>query len=214
MAITAQQVKELRDKTGLGMMDCKGALTEAKGDMEKAIEVLRKKGMKTAETKMGRIAREGLIGSYVHTNGKVGALVELNCETDFVARNEEFQALIKDLCMQVVAQAPQSVSPEDLPSDLVEKEKDIYRAQMKDALASKPPEVQDKILDGKLRSFYQQVCLLEQPFIREPKKTVGRLIEEKVARLQEKIGVRRFMRFEVGKDSTGASSRSGSGGCS
>ena len=200
MGIAAKQVKELRDRTGLGVMDCKAALTKAEGDMDKAVEILRKQGMKTAESKRGRAAREGLVGCYVHTNGKVGAIVELNCETDFVARNGEFQALVKDLCMQVVAQTPQSVSAEDLPADLVEKEKEIYRAQMKDALAGKPPQIQDKILNGKLKSFFQQACLLEQPYIREPEKTVRQLIEAKVARLQENLSVRRFVRFEVGKD--------------
>jgi elongation factor Ts len=196
MAIRAQDVKRLRDKTGLGMMDCKQALVEADGDETKAIEILRMKGMKVAESKRSRAATEGVVAGYVHTNNRVGALVELSCETDFVARNAEFARLAHDLCMQVVALAPASVSPEQLPDELVEREKAIYREQAK----GKPDHIIGRIVEGKLEALYRETCLLHQPFIKDEsgKQTVGDLLQAAVAKLGENIVVRRFCRFEVG----------------
>jgi len=200
MGITAAQVKELRMRTGLGIMECKTALTETGGHMDNAVEVLRKKGHKTAELRKGREASEGLIGQYVHTNGRIGTLVELNCETDFVARSDDFRALVSDLCMQVAATNPAAVTREQIPRDVVEKEKDICRAQMADAMKNKPPHVQEKILEGKLTGFYKEACLLDQPFVRDPKKTVQQRVDEVVAKVRENIVVRRFVRLELGKE--------------
>lgn len=196
MAIAAADVKKLRDQTGLGMMQCKRALEEAAGDFKKAVEILRKQGLETVASKAGRAAREGRIGSYVHSNNKIGVVLELNCETDFVANSEEFKQLLKDLCMQVAATTPMTIARKDVPADLVEKEKDIYRAQFKD----KPEQVREKVVEGKLGTFYQRVCLMEQPFIKAPETTVGQLIEAAVAKFKENIQVRRFERFELGKD--------------
>ena len=196
MAIAAADVKKLRDQTGLGMMQCKRALEEAAGDFKKAIEILRKLGLETVASKAGRAAREGRIGSYVHSNNKIGVILELNCETDFVANSDEFKQLLKDLCMQVAATTPMTIARKDVPADLVEKEKDIYRAQFKD----KPDQVREKIVEGKLGTFYQRVCLMEQPFIKTPETTVGQLIEGAIAKFKENIQVRRFERFELGKD--------------
>ena len=196
MKITATMVKKLRDRTGLGMMDCKNALTEAAGDPAKAEEILRKKGLKAAELRRGRVAAEGRVGSYVHLNHKVGVLVELNCETDFVARNDEFAKLIKDLCMQVTATSPKYVAPENVPEEELAREKDILADQFKD----KPPHVIEKIAQGKLNDYYKQVCLLDQPFIKNPKQTVRELVQGVNAKLGENIAVRRFVRFEVGEE--------------
>ena len=197
MVIRAQDVKKLHDRTGLGMMDCKRALEEAGGDGEKAIEILRRKGAKVAEAKRGRTATEGVIASYVHTNNRVGAMVELACETDFVARNEEFTTLARDLCMQVVATRPLAVGPEDVPGELLEQERSIYREQAKD----KPEHIIGRIVEGKLEAFYKQHCLLRQPFIRDEsgKQTVEGLIKESVAKFGENIVLRRFCRFELGE---------------
>ena len=197
MAISAQQVKRLREKTGLGMMDCKRALKEAGGDEAKAVEILRKKGLKAAEARRGRVATEGVIAAYVHNNNRVGAMVELACETDFVARNEEFTRLARDLCMQVVARKPLAVSPEELPSELVEKERAIYQEQAQ----GKPEHIIDRIVEGKLQAFYKEVCLLPQPFIRDEskKQTVEDVIKGVIARVGENIVVRRFCRFELGE---------------
>jgi len=197
MAVSAQEVKRLRDRTGLGMMACKRALEEAGGDEEKAIEILRRQGMKLAEARSGRAASEGVVASYVHTNHRLGAMVELACETDFVARSADFQALARDLCMQVVAARPLAVSPEELPTELVEREKDIYREQAKD----KPEHVVERIVEGKLQAFYRDRCLLDQPFIRDEsqKQTVGDLIKQAVATFGENVVVRRFCRFELGE---------------
>jgi len=195
MKIDASQVRELREKTGAGIMDCKNALMESQGDMGAAVEWLRRKGAATAQKKSSRSTAEGIIASYVHSNNKVATLVELNCETDFVARNEEFAELGKDLCMQVAAMNPIAVSRDDLPEDLVEKEREIYRAQIKD----KPDHIVEKIVEGRLKKFYEQACLLEQPFIKDDKSKVEDLLTAKIAKLGENIRVRRFCRLAVGE---------------
>ena len=195
VAITADQVKQLRDKTGAGMMDCKQALTEASGDMEKAIELLRKKGLASAAKRAGRAAKDGVIGHYIHMGGKVGVLVEVNCETDFVARTEDFQALTREIAMHVAAASPQYVRREDVPADLLEKEKAIYRDQVKD----KPAQVVEKIVEGKLNSFYEQICLLDQASVRDPKVTIGQIVTAAIAKMGENISIARFVRFKLGE---------------
>lgn len=197
MEIKADLVKELRQRTGIGMMECKAALKEAGGDLEKAIECLRKKGYARAKDKSSRAASQGLVGSYIHLNGKMGVLVEVNCESDFVARNEEFQELVKNICMQVAASNPKYVSPEDVPADVIESEKEIIRAQMQDT--KKPPEIMEKIVLGKLTKFYEEVCLTEQPYIKEDKIRIKQYVASFVAKFGENIKIRRFARFEVGK---------------
>ncbi len=196
MTVTAADVKKLRDKTGIGMMDCKAALEESGGDMEKAVEVLRKKGMAAADKRSGRTTGEGFIGSYIHSNGKIGVLVEINCETDFVARNEEFRALARDISMQVAATSPIAVSAEDVPAGVIEKERAIYAAQVKD----KPANIVDKIVDGKMKKFYQENCLLEQQFVKDTDRTVEQLVREFAGKVGENIQVRRFVRFAVGEE--------------
>ena len=195
MAITADLVKKLRDQTGAGMMECKAALTEANGDLEAANTILRKRGLAQATKKAGRSTNEGLIGSYIHMGGKIGVLVEVNCESDFVARTEDFQALAREIAMHVAAASPQYVRREDVPADLLEREKAIYRDQVKD----KPAQVVDKIVEGKVNSFYEQICLLEQRSIRDPKMTIGQLVQAAVARMGENISVARFVRFKLGE---------------
>jgi elongation factor Ts len=195
MTITADMVKRLRDQTGAGMMECKAALTEAGGDIDAANTILRKRGLAQATKKAGRSTNEGLIGSYIHMGGKIGVLVEVNCESDFVARTEDFQALAREIAMHVAAASPQYVKREDVPADLLEREKAIYRDQVKD----KPPQVVEKIVEGKLNSFYEQVCLLDQPSIRDPKLTIGQLVQAAVAKLGENIAVARFVRFKLGE---------------
>ncbi|WP_353683235.1 translation elongation factor Ts [Thermodesulfovibrio sp. 3907-1M] len=195
MAITAQMVKELREKTGAGMMECKKALEASGGDFNKAIEYLRQKGLATAQKKASREAREGIITSYIHMD-KIGVMLELNCETDFVARNEEFRQLAKDIAMQIAASNPQYIQREDIPQDVIEKEREIYKAQIK---GNKPPQVVEKIIEGKLEKFYEEMCLLDQPFIREPDRKIKDLINEKIAKFGENIVVRRFVRFQVGQ---------------
>ncbi|MBI5025217.1 MAG: translation elongation factor Ts [Nitrospirae bacterium] len=196
MNITADAVKELREKTGAGLMDCKKALSEAEGDFDKAIDLLRLKGLATASKKAGREASEGLIGSYIHM-GKIGVLVEVNCETDFVARTDAFRELAKDIAMQIAASNPAYLKRADVPEDIIEKEKEIYRAQ----ITNKPPQVIEKIIEGKLEKFYADTCLMEQTFIKDPeqKKTVQDIITEKIAKLGENIAVRRFIRFQLGE---------------
>jgi elongation factor Ts len=197
MAITAAEVKELREKTGAGMMDCKKALQESNGDVEKATEYLRKKGLQKAEKKVGRLTKEGLIKAYIHPGSRLGVLVEINCETDFVARTDEFQNFANDVAMQVAAAKPLAVSREDLPADLVSKEQDIYKAQ---ALESGRPEnVLDRIAQGKMEKFYQESCLLEQSFVKDPNKTIQDLLNEMIAKLGENMSIRRFVRFELGE---------------
>lgn len=195
MAITAQMVKELREKTGAGMMECKKALEQSEGDFNKAIEYLRQKGLATAQKKAGRAASEGIIASYIHMD-KMGVMLELNCETDFVARNEEFRQLAKDIAMHIAASNPQYISKDDVPQEIIEKEKEIYKAQI---TGNKPPQVVEKIIEGKLEKFFEDMCLLNQPFIREPEKKIVDLITEKIAKFGENIVVRRFIRFQVGQ---------------
>jgi elongation factor Ts len=195
--ISASAVKELRDRTGAGMMDCKKALAEAGGDSARAEEILRKKGLSAAAKKAGRIASEGAVGSYIHMGGKIGVLVEVNCETDFVARNEAFQALVKDLAMQIAATAPHYVRREEVPAELVAKETEIARSQAREQ--KKPEPIVEKIAQGKVDKFYKEVCLLEQPFVKDDKKTVQDVVTEAVARIGENISVRRFSRFVCGE---------------
>jgi elongation factor Ts len=197
MSITAEMVRKLREETGAGMMECKHALVEAEGDGTKARELLRKKGLAAAAKKASRTASEGVVASYIHPGSKIGVLVEVNCETDFVAKTDQFQALVKDIAMHVAASAPTYVSKEEVPAELLDKEKEIYREQAK--AQGKPDKVIDRIAEGKLKDFYSNVCLLEQPFIKEPKKTVGQLVTEQIAVIKENIVVRRFARFKLGE---------------
>ena len=199
--ITAGAVKALREKTGAGMMECKNALTEAGGNEEQAIEILRKRGLASAKKKEGRIAAEGAVGSYIHMGGKVGVLVEVNCETDFVARTDEFQALVKDIAMHIAAAEPRFVSREEVSQDALDKERDIARAQAKNdpKNASKPDQVIDKIVEGRLNKFYEEAVLLDQPFVKDPAKSVGDLLNEKIAATGERITVRRFARYKMGE---------------
>jgi elongation factor Ts len=197
MEISAKMVKDLREKTGLGMMDCKKALVESQGELDKAVEYLRKKGALKAATREGRATSEGRIGSYIHMNGKIGVLVELNCESDFVAKTDQFAELVKDLCMHVAASSPQWISTDEVPEDVVAKEKEIYMSQAKQA--GKPDTMLEKIADGKLKKFYSEVCLLEQSFVKDTDKSVAELIKEKIAQLGENITIGRFCRFQLGR---------------
>ena len=196
MNITAGMVKELREKTGAGMMDCKAALEEAGGDLEKAIEVLRKKGLAQAAKRAGRIAKDGIIGHYIHMGGKVGVLVEVNCETDFVARTPEFQTLAKEIAMHIAAASPTYVKREDIPADVLEKEREIYRAQF--AGSGKPANVIEKIVDGKLESYYAQACLMDQPSVRDPNVTIQQMVSAATAKTGENVTISRFCRFKLG----------------
>jgi elongation factor Ts len=208
-AITAGVVSKLREETGAGMMDCKSALVEAGGDMEKAREILRKKGLAAAAKKAGRATSDGLVSSYIHTGGKVGVLVEVNCETDFVAKTPEFASLVRDIAMHIAAGSPavaQYVTKEQVPEAVLLKEKEIYKAQA--AAQGKPEPVQDKIAEGKLKEYYATFCLYEQPFVKEPKLTVGQLVQEKIAVIKENIVVRRFVRYRLGEELPGASEAS------
>jgi elongation factor Ts len=194
--ISATQVKELREKTGAPMMDCKQALTEAKGDMEQAVVVLRKKGVSVAAKKATRVTSEGSVASYIHAGGKIGVLVEINCESDFVARTEDFKELVHDIAMHIAASDPKFVRKEDVTPEAYEREKDIYRAQ---AIASgKPANIAEKMVEGKMAKFYEEVCLLEQPFIKDQTVSIAQLIATKIGKLGENIAVRRFARFKVG----------------
>jgi elongation factor Ts len=195
--ISASLVKTLRERTGAGMMECKAALQEANGDIEAATTVLRKRGLAQAAKKSGRSTSEGLIGSYIHMGGKIGVLVELNCESDFVARTDDFQNLLKELALQVAAANPQYVRREDVPAEVLDKERSIYRAQMESS--GKPPQVIDKIVEGKLGSFFEATCLVDQVSIRDSKTTVGQLIQAAIAKLGENVSVARFVRFKVGE---------------
>jgi elongation factor Ts len=199
MASPAELVKELRERTGAGMMDCKAALDASKGDLSGAVEYLRKKGLADAAKKAHRDARDGVVASYIHSGNKIGVLVEINCETDFVARTPDFQQLVKDVAMQVAAASPTYVSREDVPGEVLEKEREIYRDQMADQ--KKPPQVIDKIIEGKLEKFYAESCLLEQPFIKDSsgKSRVKDLVDQATAKLQERVVVKRFARFQVGE---------------
>ena len=193
--ITATMVNDLRQKTGVGLMDCKKALVEADGDVEKAITALRKKGVSTAAKKAGRTASEGLIEQYIHMGGKVGVLLELNCETDFVAKTDDFKALAKDLCLHVAAANPSYLSREEVPEEDVSKERDVATAQAE----GKPPQAIQKIVDGKLDKFFSQICFVDQPFVKDPSKIIKDLITEKVAQLGENIVIRRFTRYQLGE---------------
>ena len=196
MAITAEQVKELRDRTGAGIMDCKKILTEAEGNMDKAIELLKQKGMAKAAKKAGRVAAEGLVEAYIH-NGKYGALVEVNSETDFVANNPEFKQFVKDIAMHVAAAAPQYVKREDVPASIVDAEKEAQKAK---AIAEgKPEAIAERIVEGRMDKFFSEICLLDQPFVKDPDKTVGQLLTELISKIGENIVIRRFVRFERGE---------------
>ncbi|WAM32359.1 translation elongation factor Ts [Caldicellulosiruptor naganoensis] len=195
--ISAEMVKELREKTGAGMMDCKKALEDANGDMEKAIELLRERGLAKAAKKASRVAAEGIVESYIHGNGRIGVLVEINCETDFVARNEEFRQFAKDIAMQIAAANPKYVSREEIPQDVIEKEKAILRQQALNE--GKPEHVVDRIVEGRLEKFFEEVCLLEQPWIKNPDMKIKDLLAEKIAKIGENIVIRRFARFERGE---------------
>ena len=198
MEITAKMVKELRERTGAGMMDCKKALKETDGDMEKAIDFLRKKGLASAAKKAGRETKEGLIGSYIHATGKIGVLVEVNCETDFVAKTDDFKAMVKDIAMHIAASAPQVVNREDLDAEMIEKERTIYREKM--LAEGKPEKMVDKIVEGMLeKRFYKEVCLMEQSFIKDDDMTVKDYVNSYIAKLGENIQIRRFVRFNLGE---------------
>jgi elongation factor Ts len=197
MEITAGLVKQLRDATGAGMMECKAALTEAKGNLEEATTILRKRGLAQATKKAGRSTNEGIIGHYIHMGGKIGVLVEVNCESDFVARTDDFQNLTREIAMHIAAANPQYVRREDVPADILERERSVYRGQMEGQ--NKPAAVLDKIVEGKLNSFYEQVCLLDQPSIRDPKMTIGQVVQAAIAKMGENIAIPRFARFKVGE---------------
>jgi len=195
-AITATQVKELRDKTSASMVECKKALEEACGDVNKASDVLRRRGLAIAEKKMDKAVSQGRVGAYIHSNGKVGAMVELACETDFVAKNDDFQILLRDLCLHITAMSPMVVSREQLDAQMIEQEKEFYRKELKD----KPPQMVDKIVEGKIEKFfYIQKCLMDQPFVKDDKIKVGDLIKNHIAKFGENIVIKQFKRFEIGK---------------
>src|SRR5438067_3923123 len=198
---SAAAIKALRDKTGAGMMECKRALIEAEGAEERAIEIMRERGLASASKRAGRVAAEGVVGSYIHMGGKVGVLVEINCETDFVARTEEFQQLVKDIAMHVAAAEPRYVSREEVPADVLDKEREITRAQIANdpKNANKPEQVIEKIVEGRLNKFYEEAVLLDQPFVKDPAKTINELLTEKIAKTGERITVRRFTRYKMGE---------------
>ena len=197
MEISSELIKDLRQRTGAGVMDCKTALQESKGDMEGAIDYLRRKGLAAAAKRAGRIATEGLVSSYIHAGGKIGVLVEINCETDFVARTEDFQAFVKNMAMHIAATSPQYVSRDQVPPSVVEREKGIYRIQAQDA--KKPEKVIEKIMEGKLERFFAEVCLLEQTYIKDPDVTVKEVLDSLIAKMGENIAIRRFARFQLGE---------------
>jgi elongation factor Ts len=197
MDISATSVKELREKTGAGVMDCKKALAECAGDFQKAVDYLRQKGLASAAKKMGRVAGEGQVGAYIHAGGKIGVLVELNCETDFVARTDEFQSLLKDITLQVAAANPRFLHPEDVSPEELQREAEIYRRQALDS--GKPEKVVERIVEGKVERFYSEVCLLEQAFIKDPDRKVRDIIQQTITRLGENIQVRRFVRYHLGE---------------
>ncbi len=197
MEVSANMVKELREKTGAGMMDCKKALAETGGDFQKALDFLRQKGLATAAKRAGRVASEGRVGSYIHAGGKIGVMVEVNCETDFVAKTDDFQAFAKDIAMHIAASNPSYVRREEVTADVLEREKEIYRAQARDA--KKPEKVMEKIVEGKLEKFYSEVCLLEQAFVKDPDMTIQDLLNGLIGKLGEKVEIRRFTRYQVGE---------------
>ena len=197
MDITAEMVKELRQRTGIGVMECKKALKESKGDIEKAILILRKKGYARAKDKMSRDTAEGIVGSYIHLNGKIGVLIEINCESDFVSRNDEFKELVKNIAIHIAASAPEYLSSEDIPLEVLKEEKEIIREQFKDS--KKPPEIIEKIVQGKIGKFNEEVCLLDQPYIKDDKISIKELVTSHVAKFGENIRIKKFARFELGQ---------------
>jgi elongation factor Ts len=199
--ITASAVKSLREKSGAGMVDCKNALVETGGDEAAAMELLRKKGMATAGKKAGRVTAEGVVGSYIHMGGKVGVMVEINCESDFVARGEEFQQLVKDVAMHIAAADPRYVNRDEVPADILDKEREILMDQLKNdpKNAGKPEDVLGKIIEGRLNKFYEESVLIDQPFVKDPSKTIGELVAEKIASIKENITIRRFTRYKMGE---------------
>jgi len=197
MEIKAEVVKELRQRTGIGVMECKQALKEAKGDIEKAIVILRKKGYSRAQDKMSRETAEGVVGSYIHLNERLGVLVEVNCESDFVARNDEFKELVKNIALHIAASNPKYISSEDISPDVLEQEKEIIREQFKDT--KKPPEIIDKIVQGKLGKFYEEVCLMEQPYVKDDKVSIKQFMASYIAKFGENIRIKRFARYELGQ---------------
>lgn len=197
MAISAKLVKELREKTGSGMMDCKKALEEANGDVEKAAEILREKGMAKSVKKAGRIAAEGIVVSYIHMGGKIGAMVEVNCETDFVAKTDGFHDFVKDIAMHVAAANPKYLNPEDVPAEEVEHEREILTIQAQNE--GKPEKIIEKMVEGRLKKFYSEICLMEQPFIKDPDKSINDLVKEQIMNIGENVKIRRFARFEMGE---------------
>jgi elongation factor Ts len=196
-AVSAGMVKELREKTGAGIMDCKQALTESNGDMGTAVDFLRKKGLATAKKRAGRAAGEGVIQSYIHMGGKIGVMVEVNCETDFVAKTDDFKDFAKNIAMHIAATNPVGITPEEVSEEIVSKEKEIYRAQALET--GKPENIVDKIVEGKLQKFYKENCLLQQPYVRDPDITVEDVINEVIAKIGENISVRRFVRYQIGE---------------
>ncbi len=195
--ITGDMIKELRGRTQVGMLDCKKALVECDGDIDKAVDYLRKKGIASAGKKSGRETKEGIIATYIHSNNKLGVMLELNCETDFVAKNEDFRELGKELCMQVAASSPLYVTPEDVPAEEIEKEKEIYTEQMKES--GKPDNVIEKIVEGKIKKFYSEICLVEQNYVRDPKVVIKDIIKDKIATYGENISIGRFIRYQIGQ---------------
>jgi len=195
--IPAKMVKELRERTGAGMMDCKKALTETNGDIEKAIDYLREKGLAAAAKKAGRIATEGIVDAYIHGEGRIGVLVEVNCETDFVAKTKEFKTFVRDIAMQIAASRPEYVRREDVPEEVVEREKEVLRAQALNE--GKPEKIVERMVEGRLNKYFKEICLVEQPYIRNPDITVQDLLNETIAKTGEKISIRRFTRYEIGE---------------
>ncbi len=197
MQITSETVKELREKTGAGMMDCKKALTQTDGDIEKAIEYLREKGLAAAAKKSSRIAAEGIVASYIHMGGKIGVLVEVNCETDFVAKNDMFQNFVKDVTLHIAALNPLYLTAEDVPADVIDKEKAIYKAQAMNE--GKPENIAEKMVEGRLKKYFKDICLMEQPFVKDPDKSVADVVKEIIASIGENIKIRRFVRYQMGE---------------
>ncbi|GAA0134180.1 translation elongation factor Ts [Paenibacillus sp. YSY-4.3] len=197
MAVDAKAVKELREKTGAGMLDCKKALEEVNGDIEKAIEFLREKGLAASAKKAGRIATEGIVESYIHANGKIGVLVEINCETDFVALTDQFKEFVRDIAIHIAASSPRYVRREEVPQDEIEKEKEILKAQALNE--GKPEKIVEKMVEGRISKYFEEYCLLEQSFVKDPDKTISTLLNEKIATIGENISIRRFVRYELGE---------------
>ncbi len=197
MAVTAAQINELRKSTGAGMLDCKKALEEVDGDFEKAVDFLRKKGLAAAAKKAGRIATEGAVGAYIHAGGKIGVMVEINCETDFVAKNENFQTFVKDIAMHIAAASPMYVRREEVTNDVLEREKDIYRAKARET--GKPENIVEKIIEGQINKFYSDICLLEQAYVKDPDKTIQQYLNETIAKIGENMSIRRFTKYVLGE---------------